>query len=130
MWKDYSAGLRPVQIGGRWGYKNTRGKWVIPALFEHASDFEEGLATVRIGEKAGFIDPHGKIVIAPQFAGANSFCGGLSQVFVDPDPVVYFSNEFGNGQKQVDARWELIDRSGSVIWRDSIKRWWMPAQIN
>lgn len=70
VWKYDSAGLRPVQIGGRWGHKNARGKWVIQALFEHASDFEEGLAAVRVGEKAGFIDRHGKVVIAPQFAGA------------------------------------------------------------
>ena len=91
--RDYPAGLRPVEIDGRWGYRNIRGKLVIRPQFEGASDFYEGLAAVRVDKKEGFIDLHGTFVIAPQFAGTMPFCGGLSQVFVDPDPIAYFRTE-------------------------------------
>ncbi|MCD9023949.1 WG repeat-containing protein [Cohnella silvisoli] len=41
--------LKPVQVGGKWGYVALDGTWVINPQFEDAREFSEGLAAIAIG---------------------------------------------------------------------------------
>ena len=65
--------LAMVKIGGKYGFINTAGEFVINPQFDGARDFSEGLARVNIGGKYGFINTSGEIVINPQFDDAFSF---------------------------------------------------------
>ena len=114
----FSEGLAKVSKGGKFGYVDKTGRFVIEARFAKAEDFKEGLAAVRMdvetksdkgsmslnsagvaGEsKYGFIDKTGKMVIKPQFNYAESFSEGLAAV----------SSEMGDQNG-------YIDKTGKVI---------------
>jgi len=55
--------------GLKYGFKDAKGKIIIPAIYDAAGDFSEGLARVNLGftmssnGKWGFIDTTGKLVI-------------------------------------------------------------------
>jgi hypothetical protein len=51
--------------GGKWGYIDKTGKYIINPQFDEAMGFNEGLASVRIGDKWGYIDKNGKFVWNP-----------------------------------------------------------------
>ena len=67
-----------VRKGKRWGYVDSRGKWVIPATFKRARAFHAGFAAVRRGKVWGFIDGTGKVVVALRFDAVRRFGGGLA----------------------------------------------------
>jgi len=48
--------LIPVKKGGKYGYINTSGKFVIEPQFDSAASFSEGLAVIEMDSKEGFID--------------------------------------------------------------------------
>jgi hypothetical protein len=77
--------------GGRWGFIDKNGKYVIKPQFEYVSWFAENLAVVRVGAKWGYIDGKGATAIPPQFDEAYNFFKGLARVrigdqwfYVDP----------------------------------------------
>jgi len=65
---DFAEGLAVVQerIGGKLGYINKRGKYIIPPIFEEADTFAEGLALVKHyrSQAQGLIDKTGKFVFS------------------------------------------------------------------
>ena len=73
--KTFNEGLKPENlggkndetghiIGGKWGYIDPKGKWIIKPRFDVALGFnKEGLAWVRVGDKYGYIDKIGKYVV-------------------------------------------------------------------
>ncbi len=69
----YSEGLLRARQGGKWGYVDYDGKWVIPARYEMASDFSEGVALARAEGKEGYIDHRGNWVIKPIYERAYPF---------------------------------------------------------
>ena len=71
----FTDGLAPAATGGKWGYIDKRGDWVIEPQFEHAFGFKDGLASVEVGGRWGFIDQKGKFVVNPQY----DFIFGLSE---------------------------------------------------
>jgi hypothetical protein len=100
---EFSEGLAPVEIGGRyeefgerlrrhipgkWGYIDKTGKVIIPAKFNFADEFSEGLARVRIGDKYGYINRAGQVVVEPKYdfssneKGCSSFSEGLACIAV------------------------------------------------
>lgn len=104
-----SEGLIRVEINGKWGYVDTKGKMIIEPQFSTAGGFSDGLAVVGIGDdrnlqsyRAGVIDKKGKFVINPQFSWMRSdgFTNGVAEM------VTY------NGDC-----WEcyLINKSGKII---------------
>src|SRR5579862_394911 len=58
--------LFPVDVKGKWGYIDEKGKIVIEPTFESAANFTEGLAAVKANGKYGYIDRTGKFVIQPE----------------------------------------------------------------
>ena len=90
----FSEGLAPVKKGGKWGYVDTAGKFVIQPRFNYAKSFSEGLAAANIGEgKWGYIDHSGKFVIPAKFSinelygNGEIFSEGLALVYVNDDLV-------------------------------------------
>ncbi|MFU2089573.1 WG repeat-containing protein [Avibacterium avium] len=49
-------------VGGKWGYINTAGNWVISPVLDHADRFSRGKAKVTFQGKTGFIDTKGNWV--------------------------------------------------------------------
>lgn len=68
-WSGFTAGLAPAATGGKWGYLDTRGGWLIEPQFEWARGFTDGLASVEVGGRWGLIDQKGKFVVNPQYDG-------------------------------------------------------------
>jgi hypothetical protein len=104
--------LAIVVLGGRQGYIDTAGHYVINPQFYLVYDFHEGLAAVdpelitkgiitnkdgslesKIEYKFGYIDKTGEFVINPQFEFAGSFSEGLAPV-------------------QLGGVWGYIDKTG------------------
>jgi hypothetical protein len=70
---DFSADLGCVKQGGKYGYIDATGQWVIPPQFDQAQPFREGRAVVALEGTYGYIDRQGHVCIAPQFEAAGDF---------------------------------------------------------
>jgi hypothetical protein len=89
--EEFSGGLAPVQMGGKWGYIDKAGNEIVPPKYDLAWLFSDGLGRVQIdistGEKSmtmearksvyryqfGFVDSNGEEIIHPQFEWATNF---------------------------------------------------------
>jgi len=80
----------------KWGYIDTKEKFVIKPKYESASAFSEGVAAVKLNGKTGYINKKGNLIIQCIFDDAFSFHNGLATVMV------------GN-------LWGLIDVSGNFV---------------
>ena len=78
----FGDGRAPAkEAGGKWGYLDVEGKWVIPAKYERAGVFRGGLAAVKeSGGKWGYVKPDGSWGLEPKFMRAKSFNDGLAAV--------------------------------------------------
>jgi len=88
----------PVQAGGKWGFIDKAGKYVIKPQFDDAWQFSEGLAPVKLENRWGFIDKAGKYVINHQFDEAWWFSEGLAPV-------------------KSGSKWGFIDKAGRYVIR-------------
>ena len=131
--KPFSQGLAAVQSGGRWGYIDLTGKFVIAPSYEAAGSFSQGLAPVRTGGLWGYIDAGGRLKIPAQFLGGAPFSEGRAAVetqglygYIDlsgRDLARASFDEagpFGNGLAPVkDASnyraWGYIDAQGKIV---------------
>ena len=79
-----SEGMMVVQRENKWwGYVNSKGKEIIPCIYEEAKPFSEGLAAVMKDDKWGFINKKGNVVIPFIYEEAHSFSGGIAAVYSD-----------------------------------------------
>lgn len=53
-----------VDEGGKCGYINATGSYIIPAKYDRGHSFRKGLASVTLGYDTHFIDPSGKVVFS------------------------------------------------------------------
>lgn len=60
-------GLSIKEKKGKFGYANSKGKFIIKPVFEEAYDFTNNLAVVKYDGKWGAIDLHGNTIIEPVF---------------------------------------------------------------
>ena len=67
----FNSGLLPAASGGKWGFMDTTGKWVIDPQFEGVAGFADGRAPVLVGGRWGYIDQRGKFVVNPQYDGCD-----------------------------------------------------------
>jgi hypothetical protein len=76
--------LIPVNSGGKWGYINKKGEYVINPQFTDAGFFRDGLARVISSDgKIGYISEDGKYKIAATFKNGTLFSDGLAFVVSD-----------------------------------------------
>ena len=65
---DYEEeALAAVEIGGKYGFINPAGEFVIKPQFDYAVWFSDGVARVEIADKYGYINKAGEYVIKPQY---------------------------------------------------------------
>lgn len=132
----FSEGLALINVNNKFGYINTDGKIVIPAIFDDADDFSEGLARVGQYDSAknetqfGFINKKGDLVINYQFKFVSNFKEGLALVnngtqsgYIGKDGKFVINPQFDNvslfegdyaALKQGEL-WGFIDKKGKII---------------
>ncbi|RQP16511.1 MAG: WG repeat-containing protein, partial [Parapedobacter sp.] len=93
---SFAEGLAPVEINGKWGYINRKGKQVIAPLFDWAKPFHENRAVISVGLKKGYINKNGLLVIPAIYEEAYPFKEGVAKV-------------------RYDQKWGLIDRLGNNL---------------
>lgn len=59
--------------GGKWGFIDTKGRFIINPRFEDAHGFNHGYAAVKSGGLWGYIDVSGAWIYEPQFPWAGDF---------------------------------------------------------
>lgn len=121
-------------INENWGYLNTKGEVVIPAIklamYDALSSFSEGLARVRIEDKYGFIDKNAKQAIPLIWDYVGSFSDGLAIYeigdkygFIDKkgDTKIYAMYDdaasfFENGLAPVEqnGKWGFVNKKGDM----------------
>jgi hypothetical protein len=109
-----SAGQGPF-IGGKVGFIDRTGKFVIEPQFDSAHDFSEGLASVKAGKQSGYIDRLGKYVIEPKFKGvARSFSEGLAAVYAGEHKFGFIDR---TGEFAIEPRFGLpLDFRNGLAW--------------
>ncbi|MCS7004551.1 MAG: WG repeat-containing protein [Cytophagales bacterium] len=91
----FQGGFAAVQFpNGKWGYVNQRGREIVGAVYDGATDFKEGYAAVCNGciadlanhqfhgGKWGFINQYGSLVIPLKYDDAQGFSEGLASVCI------------------------------------------------
>lgn len=68
-WGDFNEGLAIGDQGGKKGFYNTKGEWIIKAQYEGVRKFNNGYAAAKMNGKWGLIDATGKWVIEPKYNG-------------------------------------------------------------
>jgi hypothetical protein len=104
--KDYPFELAecfPTVNDKKYGYCNSKGKIVIPAVYDRAWLFSPaGLARIQIKDKYGFVDPAGKLVVPAQYEDAGDyFISGVAPV-------------------KKGGLWGLLDKKGSFVLEPSM----------
>lgn len=128
--KDFYEGLALVELlGGKIGYINERGDWIIPPVYEKGTRFSLDVAAVKMSGKWGFITKEGKVKIPFKYEDANSFQECLASVkdtggfgFIDLEGRVViptqfeFAESFSNGLALVrqDGKYGFILPSGEI----------------
>ena len=89
-----------IKVGGKYGYIDQEGYFIIPAKFEDVREFSQGLAAVKRSSKWGYIDKQGSVVVEPLFDNnALPFRAGIAQVRLSSGDLGY------------------IDKSGEYVWK-------------
>lgn len=129
---DFSEGLAAAlaENGGKWGYIDPTGKFVISPRFEghprgYVSSFADGLARVEASGRHGFIDRSGEFAIRPSFLHASDFSDGMARVVVEGPCMFYEDGPCpgggllgGSGQAANEVppcKFTFVDRRGSVL---------------
>ncbi len=66
--------------GGRKGYIDHTGEWVIEPRFDRCEAFSGGVAPVAVGGRFGVIDRSGAFIVEPEWAWIRPFCEGRAIV--------------------------------------------------
>lgn len=128
---DFSTGLAPVKINGKWGYIDRAGKDVIASMYDSAGVFirDAGLAKVGLAGHYGLVDKTGKEIVPVKYDEIGDFAGKLIKVslagkwgFIDKTgreiiPVTYEKvGEFYRGLASVclGGKYGYIDETGAV----------------
>ena len=83
---DFTADkLARVRIAGKYGHINLKGRLIVPARYEEATDFAEGFAAVKVGEDNWvYVNAKGKI-ISKSYRYAQAYKdGGAFVIYEDP----------------------------------------------
>ncbi|HBB88001.1 MAG TPA: hypothetical protein DC047_10335 [Blastocatellia bacterium] len=106
--------LTRAKKGGKWGFLNSSGSFVIAPQFDWVSKFSEGLAAVLVKKRYGFIDETGRFVIKALYKDAGDFSEGLARVKIGGATVYPYGVTMG---KRNDNNWQFIDKSGNTVFK-------------
>jgi hypothetical protein len=96
--------LNTFESNGKWGYKNDKGKTIIPTIYDYAYYFNEmGIAPVVKNNKIGFIDLKGKEITQFVYDYKDAFLFAW----------VYYNENYQGVFKNKNAG--LIDKTGKEI---------------
>lgn len=117
--------------GGKWGFINKNGEFLVNPIYQAVLPFNEHLASVAMNNKWGYIDSGGTVTIDFQFDDAGPFSEGLANVkinnrwgFIDATgrlripPAFKATGGFYKGIAPAanhDGKWGCIDNTGSWI---------------
>jgi hypothetical protein len=125
--------LYPENLGGKFGYIDPTGKWVITPQFAGASEFSEGLAAVKgsNGDFLGYVDKTGALAIAKTLFVAKPFreeraCiavenrGKIEYRYIGRDGASVIPGPFAEARDfheglaavKVSGKWGFVDRNG------------------
>jgi hypothetical protein len=126
---DFSEGLAAAKTGGKFGYIDSYGRFMIQAEYEEAWPFSEGLALAKKAGSYGYINKRGEVVIPFRFEGAGDFVEGLGLVQLDGkygyvdntgkmviEPQFEWAGGFSEGLARVvvNDKVGFIDRTGAI----------------
>ncbi len=97
--------LYVVEVGGKAGFIDAKGRVVIAPRFDAASRFSDGLARVLVDGRYGFIDAKGGYVIAPALEHVRDFHEGLAASRADRDIWAFFDKA---GKLAFQGRWDRV----------------------
>ena len=119
-------------IGGKVGYINCEGEFIIPAIYDDGFSFFDGIAEVTQDGKSLYIDSNGNVIFqSNDDYYITSFCEGYATVTNQNDKYAYmdkngmfitdfifdFAGDFVNGLAlvKVDDKEFFIDTSGNTV---------------
>ncbi|MDX2247673.1 MAG: WG repeat-containing protein [Bacteroidia bacterium] len=91
-------------IGGKWGFVNLRGEFVINPLYEDAKGFSEGIAAIKMGGLWGYMAEDGSMITGFEFRWVGYFKEGIARVKLGP-----IHNDY-------DYHYAYINNEGDVLW--------------
>jgi hypothetical protein len=122
--------LAAAWSGGKAGFIDTRGRFVIEPQFDSAGSFVDDRAPVLSNMHVGFIDKSGNVAIELKYSDSAPFQEGLAPVkdntnwgFVDPDGKLAIPATFedvgsfteGLARAKSDGKWGYIDKTGAWV---------------
>ena len=120
---------------GKWGFRDSQNREVIPAKYDEIFLFHEDLACFEIRGEFGYINTKGEVVIEPKYECAMSFSEGLASVTLDGkcgyinksgEVVIDYAYDaataFQDGYARIklDGKWGTITPSGEINWTNKI----------
>ena len=93
----FDSPLARALQGGKWGYIDRSGKYVIEPTFEEPEAFDSGAAIVKLNGLYGLIDESGRYLARPQYES------------------IYRYNKTGLYEFKTNGLYGIMDRSGSVL---------------
>lgn len=135
---DFRNGFAVVGIGNceaedacKYGIIDTRGKYVVAAVYDVIEDESEGLYLAARNEKFGFINNRGETVVSLKYSDGLPFSQGVAGVaidenwfFIDKEGRQKFINRFHDVSSFSDSlcavtidgdKWGYIDMSGNFV---------------
>lgn len=138
--RSWDGKLAAVVSGGKWGFIDSRGKFVIKPKFDEAWGFSsDHTSLVKLNGKWGLINESGDFVIEPKFerllhnrdgiavaktGGKWGFIDNNGKFLIEPKfDEVYDFNE-GIAGVCIKGKWGFVDKSGNFIIQPRFEEGW------
>lgn len=93
----------PRVQGGKKGFVDDNGEWLIPAIYDDVDVFREGVCWVKTGGKWGLINEIGETLIEPRYDDAREFNDGYANV-------------------KLGSKWGVVDENGVEVLKPQYSR--------
>jgi len=105
---EATEGLKGFYSDGKFGFRDEKGRIIIPNRYDSIAVFSEGLAAVKLLGKWGFVNNQDKLVVQPIFAHPALFKNGVA--------VVVFNGKSGiinkNGEWNLNPAFDALTSTG------------------
>lgn len=122
-WHDkdlkFSDGLLPAMMGGKWGYVNKKGIFVIPAKYDDAGPFSEGFAFVAMNKRVGIINTKGKMIGVPTYDYYVKRTSNAFNIFADTDNMRKYRFSGGVSPVCMNGLWGVVNTRGAYVVKPS-----------